>query len=50
MALNQEDNQDLNNQEFLDFLNTATAQMRVLLEKQSRLKRTPIKAPRAEER
>jgi len=37
------DNQDQNNQEFLDFLNTATAQMRILLEKQSRLRRTPIK-------
>jgi hypothetical protein len=43
MALNQENVQDQNNQEFLDFLNTATAQMRVLLEKQSRLRRTPIK-------
>ena len=43
LALNQEDNQDQNNQEFLDFLNTATAQMRILLEKQSRLRRTPIK-------
>ena len=39
------DNQDQNNQEFLDFLNTATAQMRILLEKQSRLRRTPIKRP-----
>ena len=39
------DNQDENNQEFLDFLNTATAQMRILLEKQSRLRRTPIKRP-----
>ena len=37
------DNQDQNNQEFLDFLNSATAQMRILLEKQSRLRRTPIK-------
>ena len=43
IALNQGDNQDQNNQEFLDFLNTATAQMRILLEKQSRLRRTPIK-------
>ena len=42
--------QDQNNQEFLDFLNTATTQMRVLLEKQSRLRRTPIKAPLAEGR
>jgi len=37
------DNQDQNNREFLDFLNTATAQMRILLENQSRLRRTPIK-------
>ena len=37
------DNQDQYNQEFLDFLNSATAQMRILLEKQSRLRRTPIK-------
>ena len=36
-------NQDQDNQEFLDFLNTATAQMRILLEKQSRIRRTPIK-------
>jgi len=36
-------NQDQDNQEFLDFLNTATAQMRILLEKQSRVRRTPIK-------
>jgi len=50
LALNQEDNQDQNNQEFLDFLNTATAQMRILLEKQSRLRRKPIKPPRAEGR
>jgi hypothetical protein len=43
MVLNQENVPDQNNQEFLDFLNTATAQMRVLLEKQTRLRRKPIK-------
>ena len=47
IALNQGDNRDQNNQEFLDFINTATAQMRILLEKQSRLRRTPIKRPPA---
>ena len=41
-----ENDQDQDNQEFLDFLNTATAQIRILLEKQSRLRRAPIKRPR----
>jgi hypothetical protein len=41
----QANNHDRNNQEFLAFLNDATAQMRILLEKRSRLRRTTIKPP-----
>jgi len=43
MLLNQENVQDHHNQEFLDFLNSATAQMRIILEKKSRLRRASIK-------
>ena len=43
MVLNQEHDQDQDNQEFLGFLNTVTAQMRIFLEKRSRLRRAPIK-------
>jgi hypothetical protein len=38
-----EDGQGQNNQEFLDFLNTATAEMRKILRKPSRRRRTTIK-------
>ncbi len=44
-GLDQEYDQDQNNQEFLAFLNDATAQMRILLEKRSRLGHTTIKRP-----
>jgi hypothetical protein len=41
-------NQGQNNQEFLDFLNLATAQIRTLLEKQPRQRSTSIKKPAPE--
>jgi hypothetical protein len=42
-ADDQDNNQDMNNQDFLDFLNTATAHMRKILEKQPTKRRVPIK-------
>jgi hypothetical protein len=43
-ALGTEDVQGNTNQEFLDFLNAATTQIRSVLEKQSRKRRLPIKS------
>lgn len=43
IMLDQQNNHGQNNQEFLDFLNLATAQIRTLLEKQPRKRSTSIK-------
>jgi len=47
MVHNQGNGQGQNDQEFLDFLNTATAQMRNILGKPSRRRRTTIKQQKA---
>ena len=44
-GIDQEYDQDQDNQEFLAFLNDATAQMRIILQKRSRPGRTTIKLP-----
>jgi hypothetical protein len=44
LALNQRNDHGQNNQDFLDFLNTATAEIRSVLEKQPRIRRVTTKS------